>query len=140
MQIIIFALMFFIGYLYRDYTSEKNRKKLVESSNKIFELNSYIVMVNMIEMHNLGLKALSIAYEKCLEVDQAQKEEYTKMLEIYDRKMNEFGEGYMKRLREVLPHKLKYNTYKQVKENINTLINNKQEEQTDVREITKTAN
>jgi hypothetical protein len=127
MEYLQYVIFFFLGYLFNDFRTEKNRKNMVNASNHIFELNSYFVLGELSQMHDLGLKALKLAYEKSLEIDQAQKEEYEKFIDVFDKKMNEFGELYMKNLKKVLTHKIKFNTYKEVKENFHNLFNDSKE-------------
>jgi hypothetical protein len=64
--------------------------------------------------------------DKVSETEIEKKEEYEKIIIMFDRKMEEFGNMYMNNLKRSLsltPHKLKYNTYGEVKENFEHLIN-----------------
>jgi hypothetical protein len=126
--LILSFISFIIGYYYSDYVNQARRQELLEAGNRIFEQTSYAVLANLNKMHDNGLKALELVCEKCTEEDQTKQEEYAKIAEVFDRKMDEFGEEYLKFLKSSVSHKIKYNTYKQVKENFEHLINNNSED------------
>jgi hypothetical protein len=126
MEIVYCAIAFLVGYIFRDIRTEQQRKEMVAASNKIFELTSYAVLCQIIQMHGLGLSALKLVLDKVSETEIEKKEEYEKIIIMFDRKMEEFGNMYMNNLKRSLsltPHKLKYNTYGEVKENFEHLIN-----------------
>ncbi len=132
MQIVIYIFVFYMGYLYSEYMNRSSREEAVRDSLKIFEEMSYFILGQLSRMHDNGLKALELVSQKCAEEDTEKQEEYAKIAEVYDRKMNEFGDTYMSTLKKHLHYKLKYNTYKEVKENFGNLINNKSEEDKNV--------
>jgi hypothetical protein len=132
MDFIYLMLAFIVGYVFSEYRADQNKKQLLKATNKIFELNSYVILGQLGEMHDLGLKALGLAYEKCLEVDQTQKEELEQFIKTFDKKMEEFGDFYIANLKKSLTHKIKFNTYKEVKENFKNLFS-------DIKEAEKNA-
>jgi hypothetical protein len=128
MEFITYAVVFYIGFLYSEYVSKNKRDELMQESFKTFENMSYLILGQLSAMHDNGLKALELVSQKCAEEDKEKQEEYAKIAEVFERKMNEFGETYMRTLKKHLHFKLKYNTYKDVKENFGHLINNKSED------------
>lgn len=127
MEFFFYLLVFMTGYLYHDFLSTKKKDDMLNDFYKNVENVSYITLGKLNEMHDYGLKALGLVCEKCAQDDPTKEEEYAKIAEVYERKMNEFGENYFKAMKQYIPYKMKYNTYKEVKENFNELINNKPE-------------
>lgn len=123
MQFLLCVLAFLVGFIARDMYTESRRKDMVKASNKIFELSSYVVICQLAKMHDYGLSALKMVLEKISEAETEKKEEYEKIVAMFDKKMEEFGNLYMQNLNKALTYKLKYNNYRQVKENFEHLIN-----------------
>jgi len=144
MDILTGVFFFAFGYFYNEYVSQKEREnlksQLLEGFYKTCEIASYTVMGSLGKMHDNGLKALELVSGKCVEDDDSKQEEYAKIAEVFDRKMNEFGEVHMRTLKKYIPYKMKYNTYKEVKENFSELINNKSEDNNNAWETIKTIN
>lgn len=68
------------------------------------------------------LEILKIVYNKAAESDEQYAKDYEKIVEMTEKKFEEFGNEWIKNMNEVLGHKTEYKNWKEATKYINEIV------------------
>ena len=109
------------------YSELQNKidEDLKSLSNKEKELeNKFLLGMAWSESYKFQvLEILKIVYNKAAESDEQYAKDYEKIVEMTEKKFEEFGNEWIKNMNEVLGHKTEYKNWKEATKYINEIVN-----------------
>ena len=116
-MVIIFCIVTF-WMLYNIGKNENDRKQILKDME-----HKFLLAMAQSEVYKFQtLEILKIAYEKAGESDPQFIQDYEKIVEITEKKFEEFGDQWIKHMNNTLGHKTDYQNWKEATRYIEKLV------------------